>query len=299
MASSDYLTELLMSTMDRIQGETQAGIEAMSTKSGSMEPKIDTLDFGGLTAAEKNRTQAKYAQSMIAEISDRNKNSRKYESVSSLSSALQRNIRDKQKAIKALEGASAENAVDPVRGTYTDPVTGETKIAGAGMADTQSWKEDLFTDANYRRLSEMRKATQGKDNPDGTVDYSGWTQLTADPQAFEGMSQTELRKHGQDLNDMIADRQQSMLRAADTQAQSLVSRTEKFALDYAKGVRENQQFAAAEQRKAQADAIQKQQTELQKSIKADQQSLARAGDSVAGAASRTRVTSAVDEQRPI
>ena len=133
----------------------------------------------------------------------------------------------------------------------------------------------------------------------GQMDYSGWTKLTADPDAFKGMSQADYRKHGEDLNKMIYERQKSMLRGAEAQAQGLVARTETFAADYAKGVQENQKAAAEEQRKAQADAIQKQQAELQKSIKADQQSLANVGDSVSEAASKTRVTNAVDEQRPI
>ena len=299
MPSNEYLTQLLMSTMDRIQAETQSGIEAMSQKSESVEPKIDTLDTKGLQAAEKNRKQAKYAQSLIADISERANNPKKYDSIASMSSALQKNIQDKRKAVKALEGAAAENSVEAVRGTFTDPFSGDTKIAGAGQEDLAAWKSELFTDANYQRLSEMRKATQGVTQADGQVDYSGWTKLTSEPEAFKGMSQADFRKHGQDLNDMIAGRQKSMLMAADAQAQGLVTRTDKFAADYAKGVQANRQAAAQEQAEVNASAIRKQQSELQKSIQADQQSLASAGDSSLNSAARTRVTSAVDEQRPI
>ncbi len=307
MASSEYMTEMVMSAMSRVYAEGKAAQDAFSTKLNSMESKIDVFDDEGLSAAERIRHKAEGARAMVKDLVDRQENENRYSSVSEMSANVSRRISDKQKALRALGEAKTTEHSAPTRGTYTDPVTGETKFADEGQGnfgrrpEEYDWMRELMPRENMERLEQMRRDLNGgaRDKLGGSVDRSTWANLTSEPDAFKDMSRKEHKEQYDRFNEAIKSQQSAIWNSLNAGADELVERTAGFAREYAKGVNENKRAAAKAQQEASAAAIRKQETDLKKSIASDQQTLAQAGDSSLSSGRQARITNAVDEQRPM
>lgn len=300
---SDYKTELIMKAMDRIYKNTQSGLQSISDSSGKFDPKVDVMDTGATSGAEKHRKQIAYADSLLSDIENKAKNPQKFSSVSEMSGVISQNMAEKQRAIRALEAAKAQESDAPVAGVYTDPITGETLAAGQRTNTPAAWQEYFGAGNEMQNLNEWRAKASGSSGSGYSTNAKAytenWKNLTSDPSELADLSDEDNAKYGAQFKEALTSSRSSLRTATQSAIDAARVSTDDYAAKYAAGVQKNRTAAEAAQREANASAISEQQKELRQSIAGDQRSLANAGDQSIASGRKVRTTNAVDDQRPI
>jgi len=211
--------------------------------------------------------------------------------MSSLSAALNQNIQQKKKIIGELEKS---------KGSYEDEAVGVESAVTPWEKSMKATKENVY----LQRLEEMTNVFNES--------KTSYRKLTADPEAFEGfteISEKQSRFHmlgdhyteydvRRDLGRQLKLGKQKLYKGMEGMVRDMGKAQDELTEKYRMGLQENRRAAAEVQRAENIKTANAQQDELNKSIQADQQSLANAGDSLVSRP-QVQLTDVAEEQRPV